>query len=109
MPADVRKAFGLPVRLFFSILGYAQFVGAEPNFIVDRNGSAERFRTSGGRAGANSFLGEAAAPARPMKSRSRPARVQPARTPPLHFFCAPVPRCLSIRPATIRKAPPNTK
>src|ERR1043165_6143327 len=35
------------------ILGYAQFVGAEPQiFSVIRNGSAERFRTSGGRAAA---------------------------------------------------------
>ena len=38
------------------ILGYAQFVGAEPEFIVTRNGSAERFRTSGGRADDESLL-----------------------------------------------------
>ena len=30
MPPDVRKAFGLPARLFSLYLGYAQFVGAKP-------------------------------------------------------------------------------
>ena len=45
MPPDVRKAFGLPeVR----IAGYAQLLGAQPQSPVMIDGSAERFRTSGG-------------------------------------------------------------
>jgi hypothetical protein len=39
MPPDVRKAFGLPASAPFGFLGYAH---------TNRNGSAERFRTSGG-------------------------------------------------------------
>jgi len=59
MPADVRKAFGLPARLASRFLGYAQFAGRKPRFKVNWNGSAERFRTSGGRAaGVNHFLGK---------------------------------------------------
>jgi hypothetical protein len=60
MPTDVRKAFDLPARLFPSILGYAQFCwGEAPNSLSAVTGSAEHFRTSGGRvAGANHFLGK---------------------------------------------------
>ena len=60
MPPDVRKAFGLPARLF-SLFGLRPICwGKAPKFKVNRNGSAQRFRTSGGRAaGVNHFLGKA--------------------------------------------------
>jgi hypothetical protein len=60
MPADVRKAFGLPARLSSRFWATPNLLGRSPKFIVSRNGSAERFRTSGGRAaGVNHFLGKA--------------------------------------------------
>ena len=60
MPPDVRKAFGLPARWFSLYLGFANLLGEAPKLIVNRNGSAERFRTSGGRAaGVNHVLGKA--------------------------------------------------
>jgi hypothetical protein len=60
-PADVRKACGLPAKTVFSIWGYAPvLLGRSPKSVVNRNGSAERFRTSGGRAAVvNHFLGKA--------------------------------------------------
>jgi hypothetical protein len=36
MPADVRKAFGLP-EICLLDLGYAQFIGANPKFIMSRS------------------------------------------------------------------------
>jgi FixJ family two-component response regulator len=71
MPADVRKALGLPARLL-SILGYAQFVGAEPQNYVRWNGSAERFRTSGGRAAVSRFLANAGTMSAAAKSQQKP-------------------------------------
>src|ERR1043166_2388462 len=60
MRADVRKAFGLPARLSSRFCATPNLLGRSPKFIVSRNGSAERFRTSGGRAaGVNHFLGKA--------------------------------------------------
>jgi hypothetical protein len=49
MPSDVRKACGLPASDRFGNLGYAQLTGtAQIKIMLD--GSAERFRTSVGRA-----------------------------------------------------------
>src|ERR1041384_4748544 len=60
MPADVRKAFGLPARLSSRFWATPNLLGRSPKIIVSRNGSAERFRTSGGRAaGMNQSLGKA--------------------------------------------------
>ena len=47
MPADVRKALGLPAVPSW-ILGYAQLSGRSPGSIWKADGSAERFRTSVG-------------------------------------------------------------
>src|SRR5205807_4230110 len=60
MPADVRKAFGLPPRLSSGFWATPNLLGRSPKFIVHRNGSAQRFRTSGGRAAnMNHFFGKA--------------------------------------------------
>jgi len=48
MPPDVRKAFGLPARLSSRFWATPKWLGRSPKFILNRNGSAERFRTSGG-------------------------------------------------------------
>src|SRR5256885_9957724 len=50
MPPDVRKAFGLPARLPSRFWATPNLLGQSPKFIVSLSGSAEHFRTSGGRA-----------------------------------------------------------
>src|SRR5205823_13778285 len=60
MPADVRKAFGFPPRLSSGFWATPNLLGRSPKFIVHRNGSAQRFRTSDGRAAnVNHFFGKA--------------------------------------------------
>jgi len=60
VPADVRKAFGLPANGLLDFGLRPICWGTVPNFIVHRNGSAQRFRTSGGKAaGVIHFLGKA--------------------------------------------------
>jgi len=49
MPPDVRKASGLPAGPL-AMLGYAQGWGVAPTIHSRVDGSAERFRTSGGKA-----------------------------------------------------------
>ena len=72
MPADVRKAFGLPARLSSRFWATPSLSGRSPKFIVRWNGSAERFRTSGGRAAAASqFWGNRTMSAA-AKSQQRP-------------------------------------
>ena len=48
MPPDVRKAFGLPASPRFGFWAMPNLLGRSPEFITNPNGSAERFRTSGG-------------------------------------------------------------
>jgi hypothetical protein len=43
-------------QLTIWILGFAQWLGRSPEFIVKLDGSAERFRTSGGIAGSRESL-----------------------------------------------------
>src|ERR1041385_7061215 len=60
MPAEVPKAFGLPARPSSRFWATPNCWGRSPRFIMNWNGSAERFRTSVGRAAAvNQFLGKA--------------------------------------------------
>ena len=47
MPSDVRKVFGLPAIDHLDF-GLRPRLGRSPEFIVKLDGSAERFRTSGG-------------------------------------------------------------
>jgi hypothetical protein len=48
MPADVRKAFGLPASLPSGFWAMPNLLRRSPEFIISLNGSAERFRPSGG-------------------------------------------------------------
>ena len=57
-PPDVRKAFGLPSVRHLALWAMPNLLGRSPEFIMDRNGSAERFRTSGGIAEFHSLLNE---------------------------------------------------
>jgi hypothetical protein len=58
MPADVRKAFGLPAKPSSRFWATPNLSGRSPKFIMNRNGSAERFHTSSGKAaGVNHLLG----------------------------------------------------
>src|ERR1041384_5932437 len=81
VPADVRKAFGLPARLSSRFWATPNLLGRSPRFIVSRSGSAERFRTSGGiAAGVNHFLGKANQYhplERGSKRRGKPSSIHP--------------------------------
>jgi hypothetical protein len=48
MPPDVRKAFGFRQVCLLDSWAMPNWLGQSPEFITNRNGSAERSRTSGG-------------------------------------------------------------
>ena len=60
MPSDVRKASGLPASSILNF-GLRPSLGRSPKFVEPVDGSAERFRTSGGIAEFRwlNFLGKA--------------------------------------------------